>query len=378
MAVTALMRAGRDGSEAAWKDSVEPWPPVLTKAPPTRRQRLRQAFETVANRVWLDRAYVRWRRVAGAVILMYHSVATTEEAAWIDPANHLPPEVFDAHLAYLASHYQIVALEDIVAAVETGRTLPARTVALTFDDGYLDNLTEVAPRLARWGFPATLFLPTAYVTAGAPQWIDVQFSAFRARTRAKLRWPPASGAMFDLCVPEEQWTAYQVVAADLLGMDWEARESALRELRAQLGVTVVPPPLTMNWNDVRTLRRKYPAFELGVHTRQHLDLAQHTSQATAEVSSCCDEFERALGMRPRFIAYPYNRTSPAAIAAVRAAGLRAGVAGEGTAEVPAIPIRAGSDPWVLPRVAAPVSVARLGYVASGAHPGLWHALRGRC
>jgi len=50
-------------------------------------------------------------------------------------------------------------------------------VVLTFDDGYRDFCTEAAPHLRRFGFPATIFLPTAYCGRtnswpGLPSWVE--------------------------------------------------------------------------------------------------------------------------------------------------------------------------------------------------------------
>ncbi len=348
-----------------------------TTPPASWRQRIRHGLEAGLHRIRFDQLYVRCRRVAGAVILMYHSVAGEEDAAWIDPANHLSPERFEAHLVYLSRRARVVSLSKVVQAVERGETLPAGTVALAFDDGYLDNLHVAAPLLSRYGLPATLFLPTAYVASGAPQWIDAQYAAFRARRRDTLCWPVDVGHEFDLRMPETRLAAYRAVAADLLGMTWDGREAALAALRQQLGSTASPPPLTMNWNEVRALRRQYPDVELGVHTREHVDLSRHPDRAADEVVGCCDDFAHAIGERPRFFAYPYNRVSPEAVSAVRTAGLCGAVAGEGAAGTGALPITASADPLRLPRVEAPASTARLGFVTSGAHPGLLNGLCGR-
>ena len=51
-------------------------------------------------------------------------------------------------------------------------TLPPKAVALTFDDGYVDNLTAGKPRLAAADVPATVFLATGYLNCGEPFWWD--------------------------------------------------------------------------------------------------------------------------------------------------------------------------------------------------------------
>ena len=54
--------------------------------------------------------------------------------------------------------YRVVDFEEIGAALREGRPLPRRSVAITIDDGYADNLEIAHPILRRHGFSATLFL----------------------------------------------------------------------------------------------------------------------------------------------------------------------------------------------------------------------------
>lgn len=84
---------------------------------------------------------------SGSRILMYHSVGRR------DHEMNVSPEDFLEQMTWLAGHCTPISLRD---AME-GRP----GVAVTFDDGYLDNLTEAAPILQDFGIPATV-----YVVAG--------------------------------------------------------------------------------------------------------------------------------------------------------------------------------------------------------------------
>jgi peptidoglycan/xylan/chitin deacetylase (PgdA/CDA1 family) len=58
--------------------------------------------------------------------------------------------------------FRVVPLAEVFDILREGRPMPRRTVAITFDDCYLDNL-HAAEILRDYGFPATFFLPTGYV-----------------------------------------------------------------------------------------------------------------------------------------------------------------------------------------------------------------------
>jgi peptidoglycan/xylan/chitin deacetylase (PgdA/CDA1 family) len=94
---------------------------------------------------------------------MYHSVAP-EIRHWVFKHLSIDPAVFEDHLATLArAGYSSILLADLVAYVSGARSLPPRSVALTFDDGYLDNWVFAFPLLKKYGFKATIFVSTDFV-----------------------------------------------------------------------------------------------------------------------------------------------------------------------------------------------------------------------
>ncbi len=62
----------------------------------------------------------------------------------------------------IMAKYRVVPLAEIYRLVKEGEVLPPRTLAITFDDSYRDNL-EAARVLSEHGLPATFFIPTQYV-----------------------------------------------------------------------------------------------------------------------------------------------------------------------------------------------------------------------
>jgi peptidoglycan/xylan/chitin deacetylase (PgdA/CDA1 family) len=103
-----------------------------------------------------------WRRVKakrrGLIVLMYHKVND-------QPNNTLTvsPKEFRRQIAYLAEHHRVVTPDEVLRAVETEAGLPERAVLLTFDDGYLDILTNAYPVLQEHGFRALLFIATDFL-----------------------------------------------------------------------------------------------------------------------------------------------------------------------------------------------------------------------
>lgn len=94
---------------------------------------------------------------------MYHSVSDISTAArrlWT-----ISPTTFESHLEILKYQaYVPLTVSMLVSLMFDCRgPLPAKPVVLTFDDGLADFFTGTLPILDRFGFPATLYIPTAYV-----------------------------------------------------------------------------------------------------------------------------------------------------------------------------------------------------------------------
>ena len=101
-------------------------------------------------------AYSSGRRFMS--ILLFHRVT---EAI---PADGLTvtPAWFDRFCALMRDRFHVVSLSEMQRILKSGETPPRRTVAITFDDCYRDNLFA-ARVLAEHQLPATFFLPTQYV-----------------------------------------------------------------------------------------------------------------------------------------------------------------------------------------------------------------------
>jgi peptidoglycan/xylan/chitin deacetylase (PgdA/CDA1 family) len=108
-------------------------------------------------------------------ILMYHSITDDPEPG-VSPYFRLntPPAVFRAHLQVLRDEgYTTLTLGDAIEWMEARSngsknsenpvTAPARIAVITFDDGFLDNLSNALPVLEEFGFTADIYLPTAYI-----------------------------------------------------------------------------------------------------------------------------------------------------------------------------------------------------------------------
>ena len=103
-----------------------------------------------------------------AVILMYHSISSGRPDPW---DLCVDPDLFAEQLQMLPDRFRVVSLAELRRALAAGEPL-SRTVVITFDDGYRDNLVVAKPLLEEHGLPATVFVTTGYVGSDRDFWWD--------------------------------------------------------------------------------------------------------------------------------------------------------------------------------------------------------------
>lgn len=103
-----------------------------------------------------------------AVVFYYHRVASVSD----DP--HLlsvSPENFEKQLITLRDTFRIIRLADLVQKMKGGENIHGLAV-ITFDDGYIDNLTTALPILRKLNIPATFFITTGNIGSAEPFYWD--------------------------------------------------------------------------------------------------------------------------------------------------------------------------------------------------------------
>jgi peptidoglycan/xylan/chitin deacetylase (PgdA/CDA1 family) len=106
------------------------------------------------------------------LIVMYHGVI--DDRTPVINGRHLGKSSFKRHLEYYKRNFDVVPLEQIFDIYRNGTRLRKKCIALTFDDGYINNYSIVAPLLEEYNLPATFFIQgMSMVDSDAVTWPDV-------------------------------------------------------------------------------------------------------------------------------------------------------------------------------------------------------------
>jgi peptidoglycan/xylan/chitin deacetylase (PgdA/CDA1 family) len=129
---------------------------------------LRNAANDAAFSVGLRRAEHLFSRCSGQRILTYHGI---DRAGRLDlNARFISAKKFEEHIRYLSEYTNIITLDDYFHQRFDEQTY---NIAITFDDGYRNNLEYGLPILEKYHVPATIFVTPVALCGTDALWMDI-------------------------------------------------------------------------------------------------------------------------------------------------------------------------------------------------------------
>ncbi|MEQ8504096.1 MAG: polysaccharide deacetylase family protein [Rhodospirillales bacterium] len=226
--------------------------------------------------------------------------------------KHLSAGEFRSIIADLKDSGTPMSLDDLIAASAQNLPFPKNAFAVTFDDGFENNLTVAAPILAEMGVPATFYVTTDFIDRNRMSWIDRIEWAFEAALvhgrpmRIDLPWqdtvitPTGTDSVISILkdirthVKTDPGLDPDVMATDIqrqLGFDetWSCNDPLDRK---------------MTWDQVRELD-SHDLFQVGGHSHEHGILSFLPPDKLAiELDLSLDLLDRKAGIGPIHYSYP--------------------------------------------------------------------------
>ncbi len=299
----------------------------------------------LARNIWRHQLRVRAGVQRHGLVLMYHRVAEPTSDPW-DMA--VTPAHFAEHLEVVRRYGDCLPLARFADRMGSADR-PRRMIAITFDDGYRDNVLNAAPLLEARDMPATVFVVSSTVGAGHDFWWDALARVFLTMPQlpAELRldhagqthvWQLGDAAR---CQPEDlaalrRWsvdndamwhprqTLFLAVWKILNGCRLDEAEALCEQVVAWAGIERAGPPTdhSMTAEEVNRLASG-GLIEIGGHTVNHFPLDMADSiQAAAEIGGCRTALREMAGRDIDSFSYPFGRFSKKTSGIVRQAGFK--------------------------------------------------------
>lgn len=239
-------------------------------------------------------------RPGGLHILLYHRVLPEP-----DPLRPYDPTLreFIGQMRVLKRFFQPIALGEGVRRLREG-DLPARSVAVTFDDGYRDNLTGAAPVLASLGVPATVFVAPGF-SDGRTMWNDQIIEAIRRLPDAELDLEDVGLGVRTLGHGAERYDGLMALLRDVKYLEPAARDEAVAVISDRCGYRGEDGPM-LTETEIRTLHRR--GITIGAHTVNHPILSRtDTETARHEIQGSKQALEQIIDAPVTLFAYPNGK-----------------------------------------------------------------------
>lgn len=269
---------------------------------------LRSVIKQAAEHTGMLSLALRTRRSA-PLILMYHGVSGEETFPGLRNSSrlHLRRSVFVEHVRVMKRYRRVVGVTEMARGLRDGEDM-RNTVALTFDDGYLNNLEHAAAVLSDFNIPGSFFLTTAYIGTNRWMWTDLVEYALDQTKAKQIAWAqePAGLPLESL---EQKRAALKRIKAALKLLSVTERDIEVAKLLAALKVDPQLPVHDyrfMDWQQARSLVDA--GFEVGAHTVNHAILSRlPPEQANAEIIDSRDALIKGTGQCCPIFCYPNGK-----------------------------------------------------------------------
>ncbi|MBC8593282.1 polysaccharide deacetylase family protein [Oscillospiraceae bacterium N12] len=280
-------------------------------------------------------------------VLFYHGVSDIH-TPFVE-SLHIPPEEFKRQLEYLQLNFDLISMDEYYRRWRSN-SFTGEEATLTFDDGYRNNLTFLAPILQDLNIPFTVFIATHHIDTGK------RFSTFIGR--AVVMHPevrrlnvPAMGLDVVLTSARQRKKVFKVISHRLKHSEIKTVDLITDQLIGQLSsqqyqqlCSDFQADALMTWKDVITLQSYYDCT-IGSHCLDHFicDTFQETAEIQRQIIESKKVIEEKLEIPCHYLAYPNGNVCPAALDAAKEAGYRLAFTTDNVRVTPEI------SPFAMPR-----------------------------
>lgn len=273
---------------------------------------MRRVLKTIAGALLyysgLFRLFIHLNRKK-VIVLAYHSV--TDDSRDV-PGMALPQWVLDRRtfhrqMRFVKEHFTNIRCGEAVAYLSSaGRDDPAfdRPMILSFDDGFENHITNVAPVLDHLGLKGVFFVVGRQVAEGMPPIPHEVCELLDTRSAAELESVLGAERKIGAWSPSSSDEIRQSFYRAFLQKDYDGQRQALMELREKLPPRVTRYRYATN-EDLRELVGR--GHEVGSHSYDHVKMALlNDEQLASDVARSRAAIEKVIHDRVHSFCYPYG------------------------------------------------------------------------
>jgi peptidoglycan/xylan/chitin deacetylase (PgdA/CDA1 family) len=236
--------------------------------------------------------------------VMYHGVVK-ENSNYFSP-RHITADQFEKQLKYISKNFNVISLKEAIEIKKNKIKQKTKTLTISFDDGYLNNLTTALPLLEKYNLKTSFFISSILTTEMEIRtlWSDIiaAINYFYKNETIKV-----GNYQFKNLIEINT----RIHLADFIKKsDATERDNLLKSLietyDLKKKLNSIPDEVwkLMNKEDLQKFAES-PIVEIGSHGHLHYNLALiNTGDAINDMKKSKDLLESTLNQEIDMIAYP--------------------------------------------------------------------------
>ena len=266
----------------------------------------KRAFYTIAGLPLIHYLGRPWR--GRACLLCYHRVLPDEEFESDKSPNSnliMPTSKFTEQMKFLSERHTVVSMDELVEHLESDSN--KFVVAITFDDGYKDNLIHALPVLERYNIPATIYVITRLPEGDTWMWWYEIWDYLEKNNSLEV------GDMLEggpIKTSKQKIKIFNKLLYLMLNLQNNEQRKTVEKITG-MSSRKQYPQLCLSWDEIKKLDC-HSLVTIGAHTHSHPNLKQLTEEeAFSEMMQSKNKLEDQLGHSVDHFAYPFGTENEA-------------------------------------------------------------------
>lgn len=239
------------------------------------------------------------------VVYMLHHIA--EKSSSRIPTNEdlkVSPRFLESIIIkYKKQGFTFVSLDQLSEIISLDQMPSFPFIAITIDDGYLDNYNNAFPIFIKHQIPFAIFISTDFVDKKAILWWDVIEDLILQNKEIKIGDRRYSCNSF-----QEKWDAFRILRERIMQLNQDCIMESLQQMFSNYNIDWLKPikEKAMTWDQIKELSN-HPLCTIGGHTVSH-PVLNKLDDATLkwEIEEGVKRIEKETGISVNHFAYPYG------------------------------------------------------------------------
>ena len=208
-------------------------------------------------------------------ILCYHGIIEDNPSGFNSSGKHLNVKEFENQMSFLARNFEIVSMQNIENYFLGIENLPKKSIAITFDDGYANNLWIAHPILEKYGLKATIYLATGYINSPKIMWSDRLELALVQSKITEFEIMLDKIHSFDISKLTYKLDTLKTIKNYIKKANSDINIKILDEIDQKLEIdkSIIIPTIHkfLEWDEIRFMNSS-GVWDIGAHTENHYSL----------------------------------------------------------------------------------------------------------